>query len=101
MEIPEIGISTHEAIMKAKELAGHVDPASQPVKPSAIISSVSPKQWVEILTESSSCFVRSLSTRPRQATDYLETRSLDYKKLSEGLRCGHPAQSAWSRKVLS
>lgn len=82
------GISKHEAILKAKELAGHVGPAPRPVKSPAINSRLSPEQKAEILTESFSYFVRSLATRPKQATQYLESRSLEYKNLSVGYDAG-------------
>ncbi|MBD3184585.1 toprim domain-containing protein [Candidatus Poribacteria bacterium] len=86
MRIEEI--TRHEAIMKAKDLAGHVEPAPQTKESPPINSNITPEQRAEILTESFSYFVRSLATKPKQATDYLEARSLDYKNLSVGYDAG-------------
>lgn len=82
------GVSKHEAIIKAKELAGHMNLVPQQMKPPAIKSSLSPDRRVEILTESFSFFVRGLATKPKQAIEYLESRSLDYRKLSIGYDAG-------------
>ena len=86
------GISKHEAILKAKGLAGHINdtaPTSQQKKPPSKESSLSPEQRSKILTESFSYFVRSLDTRNKQAIDYLASRSLDYTEAECGLRCRH------------
>lgn len=85
------GISKHEAILKAKELAGHINntaSTSQQKKPPSKASTLSPEQRTELLTESFSFFVRGLTTRPKQAIDYLASRSLDYQKLSVGYDAG-------------
>lgn len=85
------GISKHEAIMKAKELAGHskyVATAPQSTKSPSKGSELSLERKSSILTDSFSFFVRSLSTKPKQAIDYLDSRSLDYKRLSIGYDAG-------------
>jgi DNA primase catalytic core len=85
------GITKHEAIMKAKDLAGHNrnDPAAvQSAAPSIKRSSLSQKQRSAILTESFTHFVRSMSFRPTQAVDYFSQRHLDYKRLSVGYDAG-------------
>jgi len=81
-------ISKHEAIMKAKVLAGHIDPVPQQKRSSMKESSQFPEQRSELLTESFTHFARSISTRNKSVTDYLESRSLDYKKLSMGYDAG-------------
>jgi DNA primase len=73
------GISKHEAILKAKGLAGHVDPVPLQNLSPIIRSTLSPEQRAEILTESFSFFVRGLVTKPKQAIEYLESRSLDHR----------------------
>lgn len=82
------GISKHEAILKAKELAGHMNPSTQQLKALTIKSTLSQEQRTTLLTESFSHFTRSLSTRNRSGMDYLESRSLDYRKLSVGYDTG-------------
>jgi len=85
------GISKHEAILKAKGLAGHINDTastSQQKKPSSKRSSLSPEQRSKILTESFSHLTRSLGTRNRSGMEYLESRSLDYRKLSVGYDAG-------------
>ena len=82
------GISKHEAILKAKELAGHVKPAAQQLKALTVKSTLSPEQRTKILTESFSHFVRSVGSGNKQAHDYLRSRSLDYPKLSIGYDAG-------------
>ena len=81
-------ISKHNAIMKAKELAGHMDPVPPQMKSQIIRSDLSSERKAELLTESFSFFVRGLATKPKQAIDYLGSRSLDYKKLSVGYDAG-------------
>ena len=85
------GISKHEAIIKAKELTGHskyVTTTEQKTKPPSKVSSLSLENRSVILIESFSFFVRSLSTKPKQAIEYLESRSLDYQQLSIGYDAG-------------
>jgi DNA primase catalytic core len=85
------GISKHEAILKAKGLAGHINDiasTSQQRKPPSKEPPLSPEQRSKILTESFTHFTRSISTRNRSGMEYLESRSLDYQKLSVGYDTG-------------
>lgn len=81
-------VSKHEAILKAKELVGHMDPVPQQKRPSMKESSLSPEQRSQILTDSFTHFTRSIGTRNRVSVDYLASRSLDYRKLSVGYDAG-------------
>ena len=81
-------VSKHEAILKAKELVGHMDPVPQQKRPSTKESSLSPEQRSQILTDSFTHFTRSIGTRNRVSVDYLASRSLDYRKLSVGYDAG-------------
>jgi DNA primase catalytic core len=85
------GVSKHEAILKAKELAGYSAPVGSmkgQKNPTATIPALSMEQRSKILTESFSHFTRSLGTRNRGGMDYLESRLLDYRKLSVGYDTG-------------
>jgi len=85
------GVSKHEAILKAKDLAGYSDPVGSlmgQMNPSATIPALSMEQRSKLLTESFSHFTRSLGTRNRSGMDYLESRLLDYRKLSVGYDTG-------------
>ena len=90
-------ISKHEAILKAKVLAGHEDPVPQQKRPPMIRSTLSPEQRSEILTESFSHFVRSVGSGNKQASEYLSSRSLDYQRLT----VGYDAGSLHKRKGIS
>ena len=85
------GISKHDAIIKAKELAGHIK-LDTPVKPQTDPPTkgpiLTPERQSKLLTESFSHFTRSMGTRNRSGIDYLESRSLDYQKLSVGYDAG-------------
>jgi len=84
-------VSKHEAIMKAKELDGYREPVGSlkgQKNPTATIPTLSMEQRSKILTESFSFFTRSLGTRNRGGMDYLESRLLDYRKLSVGYDTG-------------
>ena len=84
-------VSKHEAILKAKGLAGHINDTastSQQKKPPSKESSLSSEQRSKILTEFFSHLTRSLGTRNRSGMEYLESRSLDYRKLSVGYDAG-------------
>jgi DNA primase len=76
----------HEAILKARDFTGVPDlPTTQP---RSIVKIVKPEpttqQRTEILTEAFKHFARGLSTKSVKVIKYLESRNLDYKKLSIG-----------------
>jgi len=91
------GITKHAAILKAKALCGHLPCGMHNNPPGRIISqgkgsmkSTLPKprltqqQITETLTCAFSFFARSIQSRPKGAISYLESRRLDYKRLSVG-----------------
>jgi len=83
------GIAKHDAILKAKELIGCNDRPilQQPkVKPESI--EITQEQRTKVLSESFTHFVRSLNAKPEKAIQYLESRKVDYKKLSIGYDAG-------------
>lgn len=83
------GSTKHEAILKAKELIGcNGQPILQKpkVKPENI--ELAQEQRTKILSESFTHFVRSLNAKPEKAIHYLESRKLDYKRLSIGYDAG-------------
>jgi len=86
------GITKHQAILKAQELMGTLgDPGPGRTKPATEMKQVpelTSEGRTKILTEAFTHFVRSLNKRPEQATRYLESRRLDYKKLSIGFDAG-------------
>ncbi|HER41238.1 MAG TPA: toprim domain-containing protein [Salinimicrobium catena] len=82
------GISKHEAILKAKEMAGHMDLSPLQKISSPTGSPLSLEQRTRILTEAFSHFVRSVGSGNKQALEYLESRSLDYRTLSIGYDAG-------------
>lgn len=86
------GITKHQAIMKAQGLMGKtVDPVPGKTKPTQDMKplpDLPPDQRTGILTEAFTHFARSLNKRPEQAIKYLESRKLDYKRLSIGFDAG-------------
>jgi len=86
------GITKHQAIMKAQDLMGlREDLGPQKSKPAPDTRStpdLTPDQRTEVLTEAFTHFARSLNVRPEKAIKYLESRKLDYKKLSIGYDAG-------------
>jgi len=86
------GITKHEAILKAQELIGETeDPGPMKTKPAEDLKplpDISPEERTGILTEAFTHFARSLNVRPEKAIKYLESRKLDYKKLSIGFDAG-------------
>ena len=83
------GITKHEAILKAKELAGHnSNPVLQPVKIKQEITALTPEHRTSILTEAFTHFARSLNAKPKKAIEYLQSRKLDYKAISIGYDAG-------------
>ena len=80
----------HEAILKAQGFIGIPDlsiprPGTkhEPEKPGP-----TSEQRTAILTEAFKHFARSLNAKPEKAIKYLESRKLDYKKLSIGYDAG-------------
>ncbi len=86
------GIPKHEAILKAQEMMGETgDPGPGKTKPAEDLKpfpDITPDQRTEILTEAFTHFARSLNVRPEKAIKYLESRKLDYKRLSVGFDAG-------------
>ena len=86
------GITKHEAILKAQELMGTPgDPVTTKTKPAQDMKplpELTPEERTAILTEAFIHFARSLNKRPENAIKYLESRRLDYKKLSVGFDAG-------------
>lgn len=83
------GITKHEAILKAKELAGcNGQPVLQGPKPKPESIELTPEQRTKVLSEAFTHFVRSLNAKPEKAIRYLESRKLDYKKLAIGYDAG-------------
>ena len=86
------GITKHEAILKAQELMGETrDPGPVKTKPAEDqkpLPDLTPEERSEILTGAFTHFVRSLNVKPEKAIKYLESRKLDYKKLSIGFDAG-------------
>lgn len=83
------GITKRHAILKAQELIG--DPGQQKVTPASEkkpIREQTSEERTEILTEAFTLFARSLNVRPEKAIKYLESRRLDYKRLSIGFDAG-------------
>jgi len=86
------GITKHEAILKAQELMGETGTMG-PVKKKSTeemkpIPDLAPEERTGILTEAFTHFVRSLNVKPEKAIKYLESRKLDYKRLSIGFDAG-------------
>jgi DNA primase catalytic core len=86
------GITKHQAILKAQELMGGLgDPgpgktkATPEKKPAQKLAA---DKRTDILTEAFTHFARSLNKRPENAIKYLESRKLDYKRLSIGFDAG-------------
>jgi DNA primase catalytic core len=86
------GITKHQAIVRAQELMGETgDPGPGKMKPAPEnkpVPELTTEQRTEILTEAFTHFARSLNVRPEKAIKYLESRRLDYKKLSIGFDAG-------------
>jgi len=86
------GITKHEAILKAQGLMGVTgDPGPMNTKlapEKKFIQELTPDKRTEILTEAFTHFARSLNKRPENAIKYLESRRLDYKRLSIGFDAG-------------
>jgi DNA primase len=86
------GITKHQAILKAQELMGETGDRGQvrskPAQEIKLVQEITSVQRSEILTEAFTHFVRSLNVRPEKAIKYLESRRLDYKKLSIGFDAG-------------
>jgi DNA primase len=83
------GITKHEAILKAKEMIGcNGQPILQQSKAKSESIGLNREQRTKILSESFTHFVRSLKAKPEKAIRYLESRKLDYKKLSVGYDAG-------------
>ncbi|MDM7917696.1 MAG: toprim domain-containing protein, partial [Methanosarcina sp.] len=86
------GITKHHAILKAQELMGEPgDPRpgkTKPVQDMKPLPELTSEERTEILTEAFTHFARSLNVRPEKAIKYLESRNLDYKKLSIGFDAG-------------
>jgi len=86
------GIAKHEALIKAKQLCGSVE--SSGTTKTKVTSKASPKAIpttvnnTETLTRAFTHFVRSLNAKPKKAVEYLESRNLDYKRLSIGYDAG-------------
>jgi DNA primase catalytic core len=76
--------SKHEAILKAKQLCV-IPELIKTEKPKA---KPTPINGTEILTKSFTHFARSLNAKPKKAIEYLQSRKLDYKKLSIGYDSG-------------
>ena len=85
----EEGITKHEAILKAKELIGcNGSPVLQRPKIKTENIELAPEHRTKVLSEAFTHFVRSLNAKPEKAIRYLESRKLDYKKLSIGYDAG-------------
>ena len=86
------GITKHEAILKAQELIGETrDPSQGNVKPlreKKQVPELTSEERTKTLTEAFTHFARSLNKRPGNAIKYLESRKLDYKRLSIGFDAG-------------
>jgi DNA primase catalytic core len=85
------GITKHLAILKAQELMGETgEPGPQKAKPAPEKKPIKelPEERTAILTEAFTHFARSLNKRPENAIKYLESRKLDYKRLSIGFDAG-------------
>jgi DNA primase catalytic core len=80
----------HEAILKAQGFIGLITDSKPPLKPTP--KSNNPELTIEqrtaILTEAFKHFARSVNAKPEKAIKYLESRELDYKKLSIGYDAG-------------
>jgi len=85
-------ITKHKAILKAQELMGETgDPwpgKTKPVPEKKQVPELTPEKRTAILTEAFTHLARSLNKRPEQAIKYLESRRLDYKRLSVGFDAG-------------
>lgn len=86
------GITKHQAILKAQELMGETgDPGlrkREPTPDKKPTQELTPEERIKILTEAFTHFARSLNKKPENAIKYLESRRLDYKKLSIGFDAG-------------
>ena len=86
------GITKHQAILKAQELMGETgDPGlrkREPTPDKKPTQELTPDKRIQMLTEAFTHFARSLNKRPENAIKYLESRRLDYKKLSIGFDAG-------------
>ncbi|NMC38397.1 MAG: DNA primase, partial [Bacteroidales bacterium] len=86
------GITKHLAILKAQDLMGETgDPGPGKSKPSPekkLVPELTPGERTQILTEAFTHFARSMNKRPENAIKYLESRRLDYKRLSIGFDAG-------------
>lgn len=86
------GITKHKSILKAQELMGETgDPGSGKIKPTPEkkqIPELTSEERTKTLTEAFTHFARSLNKRPENAIKYLESRKLDYKRLSVGFDAG-------------
>ena len=86
------GISKHKATLKARGLIGETgDPVLGKTKPAPEkkqIPELTFEERTKLLTEVFTRFARSLNKRPENAIKYLESRRLDYKKLSIGFDAG-------------
>jgi DNA primase catalytic core len=86
------GITKHEAILKAQDLLGETgDPGTVKTKSAEDLKplpELTPEKSTTILTEAFTHFARSLNVRPEKAIKYLESRRLDYKRLSIGFDAG-------------
>ena len=76
--------SKHEAIVKAKQLCG----IPEPIKTGKLKSKPTTANQPEVLIKAFTHFARSLNAKPKKAIEYLESRKLDYKKLSIGYDAG-------------
>jgi DNA primase len=83
------GIAKHEAILKTKELIGcNGQPVLQQPKVQPESIELTQEQHTKVLSKAFTHFVRSLNAKPEKATQYLESRKLDYKKLAIGYDAG-------------
>ena len=80
-------ISKHEAITRASLLIKNEELRIKRNGSIVNLKSIIVNQS-EILSRAFTHFVRSLNAKPKKATEYLESRKLDYKKLSIGYDAG-------------
>lgn len=82
-------ISKHEAILKAQDFIGlPTEPKPKPQSKPEPKPELPQEQKATILTEAFKHFARSLNAKPKKAIEYLESRKIDYKKLSIGYDAG-------------